>query len=197
MYSKKMGILLALILICVYTWGDAARAQSRDTATTAGAEERIADDIVTAGGTVHVQSEVAGDVAAAGGEVTIDGPVHGYVMSAGRSVRLDGKVGNDVWAAGETVIVDSPVGNNAMVAGRVVNLGRNAVIGHDARLAGNTVTAEGRIDRDRAHRRDGRTGAGATIAQGAASDRVRATTITRMAECFVSFVATVSTAKFG
>jgi hypothetical protein len=148
MYSKKMAILVALILICVYSWGDAARAQSRDTATTADAKERIDDDILTAGGTVHLRREVAGDVAAAGGEVTIDGPVHGYVMSAGQSVTVDGRVGNDVWAAGETVTVDSPIGNNAMVAGRIVNLGRNAVIGHDARLAGNTVTAEGRIDRD-------------------------------------------------
>lgn len=148
MYAKKTGILVALILICVYSWGDAARAQSRDTATSAQDEGRIDDDILTAGGTVHLQHEIAGDVAAAGTEVTIDGPVHGYVMSAGRSVTVDGRVGNDVWAAGETVTVDSMVGNNAMVAGRVVNLGRNAVIGHDARLAGNTVSAEGRIDRD-------------------------------------------------
>ena len=148
MYAKNTGLLLALILIGVYSWGDAARAQATDTATSAEAEQRIDDDVLTAGGTVRLEREVAGDVAAAGGEVTIDGPVHGYVMSAGRSVTVDGRVGNDVWAAGETVTVDSTVGNNAMVAGRIVNLGRNAVIGHDARLAGNTVTAEGRIDRD-------------------------------------------------
>jgi hypothetical protein len=35
-----------------------------------------------------------------------------------------------------------------MLAGRTVSLGRNAVIGHDARLAGNTVTAEGRVERN-------------------------------------------------
>jgi UDP-3-O-[3-hydroxymyristoyl] glucosamine N-acyltransferase len=35
-----------------------------------------------------------------------------------------------------------------MMAGRIVTLGRNAVVGHDARLAGDTVTAEGRIERD-------------------------------------------------
>jgi hypothetical protein len=69
-------------------------------------------------------------------------------MSAGRSVTLDGRVGTDIWAAGETVTVDSPVGNNGMLAGRTVNLGRKAVIGHDARLAGNTVTAEGRVERN-------------------------------------------------
>ena len=148
MYATHMGMLLTLVLTSVYAWGDAAMAQSRDTAPSAEAEQRIDDDILTAGRTVHLQREIDGDVAAAGAEVTIEGPVRGYVMSAGRSVTLDGRVGNDVWAAGETVTVDSAVGNNAMLAGRVVSLGPNASIGHDARLAGNTVTAEGRIDRD-------------------------------------------------
>jgi hypothetical protein len=35
------------------------------------AEERIDDDVLTAGRTVHLQDEIAGDVAAAGAEVTI------------------------------------------------------------------------------------------------------------------------------
>jgi hypothetical protein len=91
---------------------------------------------------------VAGDVAAAGSDVTIDGPVNGYVMSAGRRLTLVGQIGNDLWAAGETVNVESPIVNNAMVAGRTVHLRSNAVVGHDAHLAGNTVTAEGRIERN-------------------------------------------------
>jgi hypothetical protein len=106
------------------------------------------DDLVTAGRTVRVKTEVTGDVAAAGSEVTIDAPVDGYVMSAGRVVTLVGQIGNDLWAAGETVNVDSPIANNAMVAGRTVHLRPNTVVGHDAHLAGNTVTAEGRIDRN-------------------------------------------------
>jgi hypothetical protein len=148
MYSKHVGLIVVLMLACGYTWGDAVSAQSTNTTASAEAEERFDDDVLTAGRTVHLQNAVAGDVAAAGAEVTIDGPVQGYVMSAGRSVTLDGRVGNDVWAAGETVTVDNSVGNNAMLAGRIVNLGPNAVIGHNARLAGNMVTAEGRIDRD-------------------------------------------------
>ena len=103
------------------------------------------DDLVTAGRTVRVMTEVTGDVAAAGSEVTIDAPVDGYVMSAGRVVTLVGQIGNDLWAAGETVNVDSPIANNAMVAGRTVHLRPNTVVGHDAHLAGNSVTAEGRI----------------------------------------------------
>jgi hypothetical protein len=59
-----------------------------------------------------------------------------------------GKIGNDLWAAGETVNIESPIANNAMVAGRTVHVRGNAVIGHDAHLAGNDVTAEGRVERN-------------------------------------------------
>jgi hypothetical protein len=108
----------------------------------------IADDLVTAGPSVHVDGDVGGDVAAAGSEVTIDGRVTGYVMSAGRTVTLEGPIGNDVWAAGETVNVASEIGNNAMIAGRVVHLQRDTIVGHDASLAGDTVTSEGRVERN-------------------------------------------------
>jgi len=106
------------------------------------------NDLVTAGRTVRVMQEVTGDVAAAGSEITIDAPVDGYVMSAGRRLTLVGQIGNDLWAAGETVDVESPIANNAMIAGRTVHLRSNAVVGHDAHLAGNTVTAEGRVERN-------------------------------------------------
>jgi hypothetical protein len=104
------------------------------------------DDLLTAGRTVRVMNEITGDVAAAGGDITIDAPVDGYVMSAGRRLTLVGQIGNDLWAAGETVNVESPIANNAMVAGRTVHFRSNAVVGHDAHLAGNFVTAEGRFE---------------------------------------------------
>jgi hypothetical protein len=44
--------------------------------------------------------------------------------------------------------VDNAIGNNAMLAGLHVSVGAKAVIGHDARLAGNTVTAQGRVERN-------------------------------------------------
>jgi hypothetical protein len=105
-------------------------------------------DVVTAGRNVHVDDKVVGDLAAAGADVTVEAPVDGYVMSAGRNVTLAAPIGNDLWAAGESVNVDTEVGNNARVAGRTVHLHPGARIGGDARLAGNTVTSEGRIDRD-------------------------------------------------
>jgi hypothetical protein len=153
MYRNYMGSTAALLsmvflLVSGYAWtrgtgvGAAQPDQASEETTVGG------DDLLIAGRSIHVERAIAGDVAAAGADIVIDGPVNGYVMGAGRNVTVDGQVENDVWAAGETVNVNTSVGNNALLAGRFVYLGPHAVVGHDARLAGNTVTAQGRVERN-------------------------------------------------
>lgn len=111
-------------------------------------QQPVDSDLMTAGQTVNIESEIHGDLTTAGQNVTIAGPVAGYVMTAGRNVTVNSHVDNDLWAAGETVTVDGQVGDTATVAGRTVHLGHDAVVGGDARLAGNTVQVDGRIERD-------------------------------------------------
>jgi cytoskeletal protein CcmA (bactofilin family) len=143
--SKHIILVIVLLVVNVSVLGG----QTTDTSTSQlTITDPVADDLLAAARELHVRAEVKGDVAAAGERVTIDGPIDGYVMSAGRTVTVDGRVGNDLWAAGEIVDVSSSVSNNAMLAGRSVRLGSDALIGHDARLAGNTVTAEGRVERN-------------------------------------------------
>jgi cytoskeletal protein CcmA (bactofilin family) len=145
----RVSLLILVVLAMSAWWLRAQQAESSTAKARAGdATAIITDDVVTAGETVHVNANVRGDVAAAGAEVTIAGPIEGYVLGAGRNVRIDAPIGNDVWAAGETVEIDSTVGNNAMLAGRIVHLRPGAVIGEDARLAGDQVTVEGRVERD-------------------------------------------------
>jgi hypothetical protein len=150
-HTARAGIAFAALtaLVVGYAWVSAEPEDSPpDTPAPVVGVAAPGDDLVTAGSTIRVMNEVTGDVAAAGNDVTIDAPVDGYVMSAGRRVTLVGKIGNDLWAAGETVNIESPIANNAMVAGRTVHVRSNAVIGHDAHLAGNDVTAEGRVERN-------------------------------------------------
>ena len=144
-FSRQMILVLLLLGVCVSL---VAGQTSPSSSTAVTITDPVADDLLTAARELHVAAEVKGDLAAAGERITIDGPVDGYVMSAGRAITLDGSVGNDLWAAGETVAVNSDVSNNAMLAGRSVHVGADAIIGHDARLAGNTVTSEGRIERN-------------------------------------------------
>jgi hypothetical protein len=150
-HTARAGIALvaltALVMGCAWVSANQEESPSDTPAPVAGVAAP-GDDLMTAGSTVRVMNAVTGDVAAAGNDVTIDAPVDGYVLSAGRRVTLVGRIGNDLWAAGETVNIESPIANNAMVAGRTVHLRSNAVIGHDAHLAGNDVTAEGRVERN-------------------------------------------------
>lgn len=142
---KHIFLFVLLLTVCVSLAGGVAAQSSRSPVTIT---QPVADDLMTAASELHVQAEVKGDLAAAGGRITIDGPIDGYVMSAARFVTLDGRVGNDLWAAGEEVAVNSTVSNNAMLAGRDVVVGKEAIVGNDARLAGSTVTMEGRVERN-------------------------------------------------
>ena len=144
-FSKR--IFITVLLVGTYVTF-AAGQSARPSSTPVEITEPVTYDLLTAARELHVKAEVDGDVAAAGERIVIDGPITGYVMSAGREVTLDGNVGNDLWAAGETVAVNSDISNNAMLAGRTVHLQSGAVVGHDARLAGTTVTTEGRVERN-------------------------------------------------
>ncbi len=147
----KTFLSTSLSLIVMATLGGCAgttdAVEQSDTQTIT-IDQPVNDDLMTAGQTVNIESEIAGDLAAAGQEVTVAGPVGGYVMAAGRKVSVGARVDNDLWAAGETVTVDAQIGDTANVAGRDVRLGRRALVGNDARLAGGTVRVEGRVERD-------------------------------------------------
>lgn len=146
--SFKTRLVLVLVLAAAYAVSESVRATEAISGRQVTVDQTVADDLVTAGRTIRVQGEIQGDLAAAGSTVTLAGPVSGYVMSAGRNVTVEGRIGNDLWAAGETVDVDGQVGNNAMVAGRTVHFRAGATVSQDASLAGNTVTSEGRIERN-------------------------------------------------
>lgn len=138
------GCTLLVGAACAGPAGYASEQEGR----TVISDEIVTGDLMTAGRHVRIAAEVEGDVAVAGNDVTIAAPVGGYVMSAGRTVTLQGRVGNDVWAAGERVNINGTIENNAMVAGRTVHLLPGASVGQNARVAGNHVTTEARIEHD-------------------------------------------------
>jgi len=148
--TRRMTVagVAIVALAAIGIWSTTLLAQDSTPRRQVNITQPVTDDVVTAGTKVRIHGQVTGDVATAGETVAIDAPVTGYVMSAARTVTLAGPVGNDVWAAGETVDVASHISNNAMMAGREVHLRPEAVVGHDAHLAGSTVVSEGRIEHD-------------------------------------------------
>src|SRR5262245_27984644 len=144
--SMPRAIVGVAALAAVGLWSTATIATQTETGRDVNVTTPVPDDLVTAGQNVRVEGEVSGDAAVAGNDVTLDGPVRGYFLGAGRTLTFDGPIGNDLWAAGERVDVTSHVSNNAMIAGREIHLRPEALIGHDAHLAGNTAATARRID---------------------------------------------------
>jgi hypothetical protein len=143
----QLGILIMALagLIAGYGLSRAAGQVASDNVVVTQVTE---DDLLAAGRKLQVQAEVKGDVTVAGSDVTIAGPVAGYVMVAGSNVNINGSVGNDLWAAGANVNVNAPVADNAMLAGSDVKLLPDAVVKHNAKIAGSAVSVQGRIERN-------------------------------------------------
>jgi hypothetical protein len=151
---KRIGWVLiaiaALAGLSFYSWSNVIRltraAGFSDVTAPSGSDGR--GDVITAGRNVNVQTEIEGDLAVAGSNVTVAAPVQGYLMAAGSDVDINGAVGNDLWAAGANVNVNAPVADNARVAGNSVTLQPQASVGGDAYLAGNSVEAHGKVERN-------------------------------------------------
>lgn len=150
MKSKYQWGLVLLLIACASIWTYAVHAteQIAGRDVTIGQHQIADDDLILAGNNVTVQGEARDDLIAAGNEVTIAGAVQGYILAAGRNVTVSGPVGNDLFAAGATLRLNAPVADNAVLAGGEIYVQPNAIVQHDALLAGGRVEIAGKIMRD-------------------------------------------------
>jgi len=102
---------------------------------TIGRDEVIDDDLFAWGGAVTVDGAIYGDVFAAGGSVAINGTVDGSVTAAAGTVTVSGEVSRALRAGCGLARIDG------QVAGDVMLLGRNLVVGSEARVGGNLYMA--------------------------------------------------------
>jgi hypothetical protein len=102
------------------------------------------DDLFASGGRIVIDAPVR-SVVVAGGDVTINAPVGGDVIAAGGSVRISADVDGKVIAAGGSVAVEANITTNALLSGGTILIGRNAAIGRDAYISGQTVRNEGTV----------------------------------------------------
>jgi hypothetical protein len=148
---KRLKIRLGILIVALagMSAGDGlSRAAGQVAGDNVVISQVTEDDLLAAGRNLLVQAEVKGDVTVAGYDVTIAGAVAGYVMVAGSNVNINGSVGNDLWAAGSNVNINAPVADNAMLAGSVVKLLPGAVVKHNAKIAGGSVSVQERVERN-------------------------------------------------
>ena len=89
---------------------------------------------------VHADEVITDDLYAFGETVVIEGIVKGDVMASGREMRVRGTVDGDLVGCGQTYVVDGRVGDDLRIAGMTIVLGRDARVGDDV------VTAAGRLE---------------------------------------------------
>ncbi len=122
-------------------------ATEKDGKVVVPAETTIADDFVVAGQTVDIRGVIEGDLYVFAETITITGAVHGDVYAAAKIVDISGAVRDDLFAAGAEVKISGTVGDNATVAGSTLAFSDASTVGRDLTVAGEQLTANGRVGR--------------------------------------------------
>lgn len=154
-YRRSRAMLAAWLVVCAVPLllplpVSALELRRNETGVvTIGAAEVIDDTLVVAAERVVIEGTVTGDVIAAGGSIDVSGSVGGNLLAFGESVRVRGKVGASAVAAASDVSVDeAAIEGDLWAAAEGVSIGRDARVGRNATLAGETVTVEGAVVRD-------------------------------------------------
>ena len=108
----------------------------------------VGDDLYIAGGQIYVTENIDGDLIAAGGELIIQGDVAEDLTLAGGRITVSGDIDDDARIAGGEVRVTGTIGDDLFVTGGRVELGEDAVVKGDMRVAGGEVFIDGVIEGD-------------------------------------------------
>jgi hypothetical protein len=111
---------------------------------TVQSDEKIADDMYLAGGSITNGGVVNGDLIAGGGNIITIGDVKADVLAGGGNVNILSNVADDVRAFGGTILIVGKVGGDVVAGGGQVNIGGPGV-GGDALIGGGTVRIDAPI----------------------------------------------------
>ena len=104
-----------------------------------GGNERVADNLYMAGGTVTSAGPVAGDLLVAGGTLIVSGAVGADLAAAGGNVSILAPIAGDARIAGGTVVVENSIGGDLVVGGGQITVGGPGVRG-DTAIGGGTIS---------------------------------------------------------
>ena len=96
---------------------------------------------------VKMVDKVIGDSALAGALVDIDGQIEGIGFIAGQTVNVNGNLDYG-FIAGQNVKVIGKINRNAYIAGSTIEFTKDASVGRDTKIVGETINLSGRFERD-------------------------------------------------
>ena len=143
--SIRAALLIAFLtaLLALPFFAAAAEIRTGDQPSL-GTDERFAENVYIAGGTITSSGVATRDLIAAGGSILVRGAVGGDMLGAGGSITLLGNVADDVRLAGGNIVVSGGVGGDAMLFGGQINVSGAGVQG-DLIAGGGTIRVDAPI----------------------------------------------------
>jgi hypothetical protein len=117
MNTRRIALLVALLLTFLLAGTAAAAEFAAQDAYRLPAGETLTDDLYITGGEIFIDGTLDGDLIAAAGYIEINGTVTGDVLAAGGGLRINGAVQDDVRAAGGGIDIAGAIGGDLILAG--------------------------------------------------------------------------------
>ena len=111
-------------------------------------DETIKSDLVISGQTLRVAGTVDGDVYAFGQQVDVSGHITGDLICFAQSARVSGTIDGNIRSFTNNITISGSVERSVTAFNEVFNLDSNGKIGHNLTMVGQTVSLDGKIDRD-------------------------------------------------
>lgn len=110
------------------------------------ANEIVAQNIYTFANEIIVDGSINGDLMAIAEKITINGKIEGDLIALAQEININGSIDGNVRIAGENFQLSSSIYRNLNVLAGNISLKESSRIFWDASLAGNNISARGKID---------------------------------------------------
>ncbi len=131
----------AMLLVPLVSFAAEFRAGDQPSVRT---DERIANDLYIAGGSVTSAGDVTGDLVAGGGNIIISGAVGVDLIAGGGNVTILSNIGDDVRVGGGNIVIQGKVGGDVIAGGGQITLGGPGV-GGDVAIGGGNIRIDAPI----------------------------------------------------
>jgi len=140
----KYGVIVLMMVLPLMSF--AAKFKAGEQVST-GKDEKVADDLYMAGGSVISAGGIKGDLITAGGNIIISGDIEEDLIVGGGNINILSNIGDDLRAGGGTVILAGEVKGDVLLGGGQITISGSGV-GGDVAIAGGVVNIDAPVAGD-------------------------------------------------
>jgi len=147
---KKTRLLLpmAIALFLIIPLTVSAFVAKTDESVYVGEEEIIEGNLYAVSNDITIDGVVKGDVICGAQTLNINGTVEGDVICGAQTINLNGEIGGDARVVGNTININGSIARNLNAFGVFIALNKDAVVGWEMFIAGQSVYIKGGVGGD-------------------------------------------------